>query len=53
MDYEEGRAVEGRGIAEDEEFLGVGSYVEDAEARSEGMDLEERGGFAESEAVAV
>jgi len=53
LDDEEGRAVEGRGVAEDEEFLGVGSDVEDTEARSKGMDLKERGGLAESEAVTV
>ena len=37
-----GGAVVGGGVAEDQEFLAVGGDVEDAEARGEGMDLEER-----------
>lgn len=52
LDDEEGSAVEGGGVAEDQEFLGVGGDVEDAKTRGEGVDLEEGSGFAEGEFLA-
>ena len=43
----EGSAVEGGGVAEDEESLAVEGDVEDTKARGKRMDLEEWPGLAE------